>query len=461
MKKSLSLVDASFLNVETRDTPMHVASLQIFKLPMNADQNFVKSVVESYRSRSPDVSPWNSRVKKSLVSKWLPSFEEDTNIDMHYHVRHTCLPHPGGERELGELVSHLHGQQLDRSRPLWTCHIIEGLDNKRFAIYTKIHHALTDGIRGIHLATRCLAKTPDGQWTAPWHWENVSSRKHLRQDNPAAKLSVSPADVIKHLPSVINPNFRRSGAKVSLPFSAPRTVLNTPITAARRVATQSLEIARIKSISERIGVSTNDVFLSLCSAALRRHLLSIDALPAEALIAGVPVSLREPGNTSQANAVGFFWANLATDARNAIERTLAIHASMTASKTHLQGLPRAFRSPYTIATMSPMIAVLMSGLGGKLPPPMNTTISNVPGPAKRLYLNGAELDAVYPLSIPFQGQGLNITCINYAGQMNVSFVGSRDKLPHLQHLAVYLSEALEELEGAVSGINQPSLRKAA
>jgi diacylglycerol O-acyltransferase / wax synthase len=451
MKKNLSLIDASFLRVETKETPMHVASLQIFKLPSKAGPEFVKTIVQSYRQAPPNSAPWNLRLKQSLLASLIPGLESDNNIDMSYHVRHTCLPKPGGERELGELISHLHGQQLDRSRPLWTCHVIEGLENNRFAVYTKIHHALTDGIRGMHMANRCLSEQPDGATTAPWHWEKVSkNQKNPKGEKPAETPKISLRQWAGHLQSAVAPNFMRKGAKVQLPFKAPKSVLNTPVTAARRVATQSLDISRVKKIGEQLDVSFNDVFLGLCSTALRRHLQSIGKLPEAPLISGVPVSLRAPGDTSEGNSVGFLWANLATDIESPIERVRAISASMQASKSHLSGLPQALRSPYTLATMSPVISVLLSGLGGKLPPPMNTTISNVPGPQNKLYLNGAELQAIFPVSIPFQGQALNITCVSYAGRLNVGFVGSRDTLPHLQYLAVYLGEALEELELLVS-----------
>lgn len=450
MKTSLSLVDLSFLKVESHDTPMHVASLQIFQLPADAQPGFVKSVVDSYRSGPPKSSPWDLRLTQSLWSKVLPRLERAADIDMNYHVRHTCLPYPGGERDLGELISHLHGQQLDRSRPLWTCHVIEGLEDNRFAIYTKIHHALMDGILGLHFIARCLSKEQNGHTTAPWHWASASTKKQGSKDRTTKTNKVQETLVrlkwLRHVPAMLRPNWRREGVGVALPFDAPRSVLNTPITAARRVATQSLSYMRVKAIAEALNVSPNDVFLSLCSSALRKHLLLIGGLPNEALVAGVPVSLREAGDTSASNAVGFMWANLATNVLDAKARTLAINESMKASKSHLYNLPKELRGPYTLATMSPVIGVLMSGLGGTLPPPMNTTISNVLGPAETLYFQGARLEAIYPVAIPFQGQGLNITCVNYAGHLNVCFVGSRDKLPHLQNLALYLADALTELE---------------
>ncbi|MGH8517761.1 MAG: wax ester/triacylglycerol synthase domain-containing protein, partial [Panacagrimonas sp.] len=154
--KRLSLLDASFLQIETREAPTHVASLQVFVLPEGAPVDFIKRVVQTLRAPAVLARPWNLKLADTRLSRLAPAVVEDPNIDMDYHVRHSALPMPGGERELGELVSHLHGQLLDRSRPLWTCHVIEGLEGGRFALYTKIHHALVDGMRAMGLMTNCL-----------------------------------------------------------------------------------------------------------------------------------------------------------------------------------------------------------------------------------------------------------------------------------------------------------------
>lgn len=452
--RRLSALDASFLHIETRETPMHVGSLQVFQRPTDAPANFVKEIVEAYRARPPQVTPWNLKLERVALSSVAPAMKAADTIDMEYHVRHTALPEPGGERELGELVSHLHGELLDRSRPLWTCHVIEGLDQGRFAIYTKIHHALTDGVRGINMMARCLSDSQQGQWCAPWHWQRPPRRatsetpkaEHADKAKPATRAGLrDAAGVLRH---ALRPLLQRDGAGIRRPFDAPRSALNGPVTTARRVATQRLDMDRIKAIGQHTGTSLNDVFLTICSTALRRHLMELDRLPTEALTAGVPVSLRAPGDSESGNAIGFLWASLATDIADPRARLERIHASMQAAKNHLHGLPAALRPVYTSAMMAPAIAVLVSGFGARVRPAMNVTISNVPGPAHPLYLNGARLDALYPVSLPLQGLGLNITCISYAGRLNVGFTGSRDGVPHLQHIAVYASEALDALEAA-------------
>lgn len=450
MARRLSLLDGSFLNIETREAPMHVAGLQVFKLPTNAPRDFVKTVVQALRTSGPLARPFNLKLADVPLGRVAPAVREDSSIDLDYHVRHSALPDPGGERELGELVSHLHSQTLDRSRPLWTCHVIEGLEGRRFALYVKIHHALVDGQRAMKLLTRCLGTVPGrDNWQAPWA---------EREDTPRARAPESAAKRPRAIPTLEWPRLMAHALKPLLlrevgtepirrPFEAPRSVLNGPVTAARRVATQRLDLARIKAVGKRYRASVNDVFLALCSSAMRRQLEEGGHLPTESLIAGVPVSLRDEHSPADAgNAVGFLWAQLGTDLADPKARLRAIQASMQASKQHLQSLPAPARMAYTTLAMAPAIGVLMSGLGPHFRPSMNVVISNVPGPSTPLYLGRARLEGMYPVSIPFQGLGLNITCVSYAGQLTVGITGSRDTLPHLQRIAVYIAEALDELE---------------
>lgn len=445
----LGLLDATFLRIETSATPTHVAALQVFSRPAGAPADFIRRVVQDLRATRPLVAPWNRKLVSAPFSSLVPAMAELESIDMEYHVRHTALPQPSGERELGELISHLHGQLLDRSRPLWTCHVIEGLENDRFAIYIKIHHALTDGVNGVRLVTRCLASDPDGAWSGPWHHQPAERPQRVASEAPAPGMRLGDWRKVCGAIFTLMRQDRVVGEPIRRPFDAPYSVLNGPVTAARRVATQQLDLARIRHVAKQTGGSVNDVFLALCSGALRRHMLSSGSLPEQALIAGVPVSLREPDDKRGGNAIGFLWATLATDRAGARERLAAIQASMQVAKDHLKTLSLPARACFTMLTMLPVIGVLLSGLGARLRPPMNVTISNVPGPDQVLYLNGARLEALYPVSVPLQGQGLNISCVTYAGRFNVGFTGGRDSLPSLQRVAVYTGEALEELEATL------------
>lgn len=442
----MSLLDATFLRIEKRESPMHVASLQVFRIPEDAEDGFIRDLVKTLREEGPLTGPFGFTLAGGPFSRVAPSLVA-SNPDLEYHVRHSALPAPGGERELGELVSHLHAVPLDRSRPLWTCHVIEGLEGNRFAIYFKVHHALTDGVGGIRLMTQSLSSEPDGAWSAPWR--HLAERSTCTVPGSATPRTESRLAAGRSLVRGFAGLVRRRGAQpVVLPFEAPPSALNEAITGARRVATQQVELSRLRAVGNQANASVNDVFLAICSAALRRHLSDSGLLPRQSLVAGVPVSLRQPGDTG-ANAVGTLWSTLATDVGDPLLRLDAIHESMAASKTHLNSMSPSARKVFTMVTMTPVIAVLMSGLGAKVRPPMNVTISNVPGPRTPIYLNGARLEAFYPVSIPVPGQALNITCVTYDGKFNIGFTGCRDSLPHLQRLAVYAGEALDELEAAL------------
>ncbi len=449
--KRLAPLDAMFLQIETRDTPMHVAGLQVFQLADDAPDDFVRNVVEKLRSPVALAKPFNLKLADVRLSRMAPALVETHNIDFDYHVRHSALPAPGGERELGELVSHLHSQLLDRSRPLWTCHVIEGLENNRFAIYNKIHHALVDGMRAMNIFTRCLGTgLADDNWSPPWAAREANSRNAPAGSSARKAGRISPLTLPKLTRDALMPLLRRKAVEpVRLPFEAPNSIINGRVTAARRVATQRLDLEQVKRIAKRTDTSVNDVFLAVCGAALRRHLQEGGDLPASSLIAGVPVSLRQPGDEESGNAVGFVWSVLGTELDDPAARLQAVQRSMRASKQHLNSLPAAGRMPYSALTMLPALGVILSGQGAKVKPPMNVVISNVPGPSTPLYLGKAALEAMYPVSIPFQGLGLNITCVSYADQLTIGFTGSRDCLPHLQRVAVYASEALDELEQAV------------
>lgn len=441
--RRLSVLDSTFLQIETTDTPMHVGALMEFALPDNAGQDFVSNVVAKLREPRPLRRPFNQRLVRTATSALAPAATTVESIDMEYHVRHTALPRPGSERELGELVSHLHSARLDRSRPLWTCHVIEGLDDGRFAIYVKIHHSLTDGINGIRLATDQLALSADSDWRAPWHAPD--------EEKPRRRRKAGGADLLGPIKTVAGvgrglATLRQGPEPVVLPFQAPASAFNLKVTNARRVATQRLEMARMKAVATQTSTSLNDVFVALCGDALRRYLIDHDQLPERSLVAGVPVSLRQEGEQG-GNAVGFLWADLGTDTDDPLLRLDAVHRSMTAAKEHLKSMPTAAQPTFTMLTMVLPVATLLSGQAPRLPrPAMNVTVSNVPGPRETRYLEGAEMLTCHPISLVFQGMGLNITSVSYAGAFNVGVVGSRDTLPSLQKIAVHLGEALDRLE---------------
>jgi diacylglycerol O-acyltransferase / wax synthase len=230
------------------------------------------------------------------------------------------------------------------------------------------------------------------------------------------------------------------------PMQAPKSILNQKISRNRRFATQQFPVQRLKDMAQHFGGTLNDMVMALCAGALRRLLMEQDALPERPLTAMIPVNIRPKGDPGGGNAVGAILGSLATDVEDPAERIKAIIASTREAKAQLQGMSKAGIMQYSALLMAPMMLSQIPGAVGRVRPAFNLVISNVPGPTKPLYFRGFHMDAYYPMSIPFHGYGLNITVVSYVDQLDFGFIGCRDGLPHLQRLAVYSREALEELE---------------
>jgi len=236
---------------------------------------------------------------------------------------------------------------------------------------------------------------------------------------------------------------------LTLPFGAPRTIINVPIGGARRCAAQSWPLDRIKTVKAAAGVSLNDVVLAMCAGALRAYLTDYDALPDTPLVAMVPVSLRTDGDTVGGNMVGAVLCNLATHLDDPAQRLDAIHSSMRANKKVLSQLPRSQAMALSMMLLSPAVLNSLPGLAKATPPPFNVCVSNVPGAREPLYFHGARLDGNYPMSIALNGQALNITLTSSADSLDFGLVGCLRSVPHLQRVLGHLEASLKDLERAV------------
>ncbi|HEX4871157.1 MAG TPA: wax ester/triacylglycerol synthase family O-acyltransferase [Nevskiaceae bacterium] len=471
MTKRLKPMDAAWLYVDTKETPMHVGCMAIFSLPDDAPADFLVPLFAHLRASQDFSPPFNLKLKNPRA-RLAPAWVEAERIDLDYHLRHSALPAPGGERELGVLISRLHSHPMDFKRPLWETHVIEGLrgprGEARFALYMKMHHSLVDGVGGMRMLARMLSPDPAiANLPPPWtvgaggareRKPAVGSQWQRFAEAARGQLKTLPL-VSRALTRVVRESFKKTDPAEALPFSGPKSILNGPVSGQRRFATQHYELARIKRVAQAAGVTVNDVFLGLSAAALRRYLLEIGALPAQPLTAGVPVSVRPAGDENVGNAISFIIANLNTQLADPLQRLQAIRASTQIAKQHLQALPAEALSPYTLLFMAPFILQLLAGRGGRGKPMFNVTISNVPGLDRVHYFNGARLEQIYPVSLLSHGQALNITVVSYAGQFNIGFTGCRDTLPSMQKLAVYTGEALEELERLLPAARAPGRKR--
>ena len=448
----ISPLDSMFLLGESREHPMHVGGLQLFEPPEGAGPDFLREIYQSLITRE-DVAPTFRKHPAELlggIANLTWAFDRD--LDLEYHLRRSALPTPGRVRELLELTSRMHGTLLDRHRPLWESHLVEGLNDGRIAVYTKIHHALVDGVSAMQMMRRALSDDPDDhEIRVPWA---LNGRKSSGKGKPATsrlKGLVGVAESVVGLgPSVLHlANKGLLQQQLTLPVGAPKTIFNVPIGGARRVAAQSWPIERFTAIKKAAGVTLNDVVLAVCGGALRAYLIEQKALPDRPLIAMVPVSLRDGASSSGGNQVGALLANLATDREDPAQRLAEVSDSMRNNKAVFKELPKLQQLALSAFNVSPLLLSLVSPALGAAAPPFNLVISNVPGSREPLYWNGARLDGNYPLSIALDGQALNITLSNNADNLDFGLVGCRRSVPSLQRLLGHLEDSLSELEQAV------------
>ncbi|WP_285030131.1 wax ester/triacylglycerol synthase family O-acyltransferase [Mycolicibacterium sp. lyk4-40-TYG-92] len=448
----MSPTDAMFLLGESREHPMHVGGLQLFTPPEGSGPEFLPELYRDMLAHT-DFNP-TYRKRPARILGGIASFgwAYDDDVDVDYHVRRSALPRPGRIRELLELTSRLHTSLLDRHRPLWETYFVEGLDDGRFAVYSKAHHALLDGVSALRMAMRTLSEDPaETEVRVPW---DLPSRK--RAPKQGTSLIGSAVGAVGAAAGLAPSTFRVARAvlleqNLTRTFSAPKTMFNVKIGGARRVAAQSWPIARIKAVKQAAaGVTVNDVVLAMCSGALRAYLLEQSALPDAPLIAMVPVSLRSEADADAGgNQVGAILCNLATDVKDPATRLQTIADSMHGNKQVFAGLSKTESLALSALLLSPIALSTVPGFVDAAPPPFNIVISNVPGPRVPMYWKGARLDGNYPLSIALDGQALNITLVNNGDNLDFGLVGCRHSVPHLQRLLVHLEDSLTDLEAAV------------
>jgi len=475
--KRLSPSDTMFLYGESREQMMHVAGMLPFTPAPDSSPDHLRELMNELRTAAPTQAPWNLKLRTpDLLWNPLQSWVEEPNVDLEYHVRRSALPTPGDERELGILVSRLHGHHVDFHRPPWEMHLIEGLERGRFAWYLKIHHALVDGYTAMQVLINALTPDPDER-DRPLFFSVPPKPRAVRPPtatpeagdptNPAADTTGgarginypellaavreqygASKSVVRALMNVVQSS-RSGDHELVSPLEAPRCLLNARISKSRRFATQSLPIDRLRVLAKAANGTLNDVVLALSGGSLRTYLLEQNALPTASLVAMLPVAVRAKDETGGGNALGAILATLATDVDDPAERLARIVASTTRAKQQLQGMSKAAIMQYSALLTAPSMLQMIPSTAGHVRPTFNVVISNVPGPERALYFRGARLEAAYPMSIPVHGQALNITCNSYAGLVCFGFTGCRDSVPHLQRLAVYCGEALADLEHAV------------
>lgn len=451
--KMIPPVDSLFLYAEHRRQPMHVAGLNLFTLPEDAPPDFIKQFVETARDHALPKPPYNQR--PVFRGAWF--WHNDEEFDLDHHLRHLSLPQPGRIRELLAMVSRLHGSLMDRGRPLWEFNVIEGLEDGRMATFTKVHHSMFDGVAAMRESRKALSNRAD-EYGMPPPWARTRANR-AKNDVTSAPATATMGSLMQSLQanSRILPGaargvwdmLRRNDAQEvgAIPYQAPPSMLNVSISSSRRFAAQSYSLARLKAVAKASNATLNDIALAMCSGALREYLKAHNALPNGPLITMVPVSIRAADSPEGGNQVSVVLVNLATHILDPAKRLRAIIESTQHAKQRMSQMSRMEQLAYAAGALSPMF--LTSQLGyDRVHPAFNLVISNVPGPTETLYWNGARLDEMYPVSIPIDGQALNITLTSYCDQMAFGYTACRRSVPSMQRLLDYTEQALVELEAA-------------
>ncbi|WP_109506181.1 WS/DGAT/MGAT family O-acyltransferase [Nocardioides speluncae] len=459
----LSGLDASFLYLETPEQMMHVCAIVVVDpstMPTPYSYPVFRNEIERRVQGLPE---FTSKLRGVPLGLDHPLLVPDESFDIDRHVHRHALPNPGGYDELVELAGHLAGIPLDRSRPLWEMHVIEGYAEDKVAVFTKMHHATVDGVSGANLVSYLCSLEPDSE--------------PLRPPAPEAEPVSVPGDLtllgqgllstLKRpaiVPKLLAPSTRlvanwvtrgRQGTAMPTPFSAPRAPFNGTITGHRAVAFTDLELDKIKAIKNVSETTVNDVVLAVVGDALRSYLAAKDELPPQSLLATVPVSVHQTSERSGgSNKVSALFARLFTDVEEPAERLRLMAAANRNAKDHHKAVSAdmlqdwaEFAAPRTFGLAVRAYAALR--LAERHPVVHNLVVSNVPGPPIPLYFMGARIDALYPLGPVFHGAGLNVTVVSNNGAVHVGIIACREQVPDVDLLAGQVPAALERLRDAV------------
>lgn len=456
MSNQLNALDLAFLSLEKQSSPVNVASLTIFEIPKNYKGNFTRDLLAKLQSQEA-TGHFNQKLS-SVHSAALPKWETDTHFDIHAHVHHSALPKPGKLDDLLALTSRLHSQLLDRKRPLWDFHLIEGLENNQFAMYLKMHHAAIDGMGGIELMQHWFSSSPDDEVRAPWacmpsHQKNGEHKDSGLMSETArlVKKVTTNSKMLQDLSTML----LGQGLKVigidsntsPVPFSAPHSIFNVPINNSRCYAVKSFSLTQIESLGKQANATVNDIILTLCSSALRKYMMEKGVLPKKPLIASVPVSVRQPDGSG--NQITYVMANLATNEPDTMTRLAVIGKSTRDAKRGLVDVSPVAATNFAFLAQGIVAVMNQLNISSIMPPAANLIISNVPGPRKPLYFGKAELKATYPLSVLVDGQALNITVVSYCDAVGVGIMACREAIPDVNVIADYIESAIDDIKGGI------------
>ena len=453
MTTPIPMLDLMFFLTESVDNPRHVGAVQIFGLPARGGAARVREIVEAYRHIRPQ-APFN-RIPV-FQRTGLPQWREVDEIDSRYHVFHLALPTPGSDEQLHQLVADLHAPMLERHRPGWKVYVIEGLSGNRFAVYHKVHHALVDGESGMQILERALSTSARDRKVRTTVGLGIKHRPRPvphdlretveREAQRMARRTLSIGRGSFHLIEETLQGLRGFSKKERRAFTAPQTPMNEPIHNARAVAHTVLPLGGMKAIARRHQCTLNDVALCIVDAGLNRYLKEMGRTPDHPMVALCPVSLHDPGAKDATTNVSAIWPALGNASDPVVRRLKTIAANTRAAKAELKGLGKGAAYAYAVLSfaLSETLVLAQPEILGLRP--ANVLVSNVRGPEQRLYLNGARLEAFFPVSTLIGGVGLNVTFMSYGKDVDMGFTANGASLPEVESLARHIQSAFAALQ---------------
>jgi WS/DGAT/MGAT family acyltransferase len=467
--QQLSGLDASFLYLETPQMPMHVGALHVLELPEGYRGRFVGDLRRHIASRLDATPVLRRRLWWMPLNLANPAWI-DVEPDLRQHIVELRLPKSArvgdGMAELEAEVGRLHGVLLDRSRPLWKMHVFEGLGpgahgQRRVGLYTQLHHAAVDGQAAVALANAILDLTPHpASAPAPRGRRALALRPGMIEmlrgalGNEVQQV----ARIVRELPSTVG-TLKSAAARALARGSdkgfsnvtlAPRTPLNVSVTEGRAFATVTLPLPELKLLGRAHGATINDMVLMVCSSALRRYFARRRELPRKSLVAAVPVSLRDSGDTRADNQASMSLVSLGTHLGDPLQRLAHVKLASAAMKDTIGSLktvlPTDFPSlgvPWLIEAAATLYG--KARVADRIPSVANLVISNVPGPPAPLYLAGARMLTNYPTSIVVHGLALNITVQSYDKSLDFGLMADAQAMPDVRALADDLRVAFDDL----------------
>lgn len=466
MSKKIKLLDLLMYLMETVDSPKHVGALLTFEAAARAPTRTAAAIVAAYRAAKA-VPPFN--YVPDLSIRALPSFRPVRSMDMDYHVQHLVLPAGASQKELLKLVADLHEPMLDRNRPGFRVHVIEGLPGQGLAIYLKVHHGLVDGqsvmariVASLNDAVNSRQMTPfyavefaDTPLKAPGGFvDRLAALQSSGWSQTVALKDFYVGAVKKGVERLLN-----KGATGSLPFAAPRLQTNEAIRTPRNFAILSLPLAEMKTAGKAFGGTINDAAATVTAAGLTRYLQARGSVPKQPLVAMCPVSLRSPGDTEATTKASAVFVPLGATRSTVGERMREVVVAMTAAKQDMRAMSNHSAMIYGISAISLGELVESSRLNLLSNPLANYVLSNVPGTPDAKFLNGARMTGLFPISALAAGIGLNVTLSSYAGSIDFGFVGNGLSMPDLSELADCTRAAFDELKAAALEAATPSAAK--